>query len=138
MSRSYMCSGSVSPSRFVKADTTKTGGYVLQATDGAGSAGDLVVGISQSGTRSAPIPGLNDGFAGIADVNTIEVLTETDEGWVQSGAAFAFGARLKSNADGKAIAVSADGDNYGAVAMQSADAADKLVKVRVMIGQRAS
>jgi len=133
MSRSFMCGGNVSPARFVKPDTSETGGVVLQC-----GAGERPIGISQPGTRNPPISGLDDGYAGIDNVNTIIVYTETDEAWLQSGGSFSFGALLKSDSSGRGVNAGSDADIYGAVALQSATAADQLVRVRVRIADRAS
>ena len=132
MSLSMMANGNISPSRFLKLDATKVGGYVIQATAGSGSHGDPVIGISQPGVRQPPISGLDDGFAGIQDVNAIEVFTTNDECWVQCGAAVTFGDYLKSDANAKAITASSSGDFVGAQALQTSTAADQLVRVRVM------
>ena len=62
------CGGNIKPSRFVKADTVAYS--VLVATDGSGSAGDVVFGVSQKQVWLPPlgIPGgtnaLDDGYAG--------------------------------------------------------------------------
>lgn len=114
MSRSFMPSGNITPSRFVKIDTSKAGGYVLQA-----GAGDVVIGIAQPGTRQAPFPGLDDGYAGIADVNIIEVHTEQDHCWVEAGGTITNGDLLKSGSGGVAVTAASDGDYYGARALQS-------------------
>ena len=130
MSRSFMCAGNIAPSRFVKADSSKTGGFVLQA-----GAGEAVVGISQTGVRQPPISGLDDGYAGINNTNAIEVLTETDEGWLELGGTVSFGDLLKADASGKGVASSSDGENYGALSLESGTSG-KLIRVRVRIGSR--
>lgn len=131
MSMSFMPSGNISPSRFVKLDTSKVGGYCAQA-----GSGDKVIGVSEPGVRQPPISGLDDGFAGIADSNAIEVLTTNDEGWIECGAAVTFGDLLKPDSNGKGITAGTDGDFFGAIALQTSTAAGQLVRVRVQIGYR--
>lgn len=131
MSMSLMPSGNIAPSRFVKLDASKVGGYGLQA-----GAGDVVFGVSEPGVRQPPIAGFDDGFAGIADSNAICVYTEKDECWLECGAAVTYGDFLKSDTNGKGITASADGDYYGAQALQTSTAAGQLVRVLVKSGYR--
>lgn len=131
MSMSRMPSGNIAPSRFVKIDSTKAGGYVAQA-----GAGDVVFGISEQGVRQPPITGLDDGYAGILDSNSIVVFTEKDECWIECGAAVTEGDLLKSDANGKGITAGSDGDYYGAQAEQTSTAAGQLVRVVVKSGYR--
>lgn len=127
MSRSFMPNGNIIPSRFVKQDTSTLGGYVLQA-----GASDTPIGVSQPGTHQPPIPGLDDGFAGIQNVGMpIEVFMSGDECWLEIGAAVTLGDFLKPSTNGVAITASADGDIYGAIALQSGTASGQLIKVRV-------
>lgn len=127
MSRSYLCNGNVTPSRFVKLDTSTAGGYVLQA-----GATDKPIGVSQSGTRQPPIEGLDDGYAGVQNVNTIEVLESEDEGYLEIGAAVTLGDYLKPSTGGVGITASSDADIYGAIALQSGTASGQLIRVRVL------
>lgn len=127
MSRSYLCNGNVSPSRFIKLDTSKTGGWVLQA-----GAGDVPIGVSQPGVRQPPLAGLDDGYAGVQGVNQIESLEAEDEGWLQAGAAVTLGDLLKPDSSGRGVTASSDGNVYGALALETATAADQLIRVRVL------
>lgn len=129
MSYSYMCGGNVAPSRFVKFDSTQgVGGVVVQA-----GAGEAVIGISQPGVRQPPLAGLDDGYAGIQNVNQIIVFTVGDICWVEAGGNITQGNLLKSDSSGRAVATTADGDIYGAIAEESNTlGAGYLVKVRVL------
>lgn len=133
---SRYCGGNVKPMRFVKQDTVRS--KVLQATDGAGSAGDPIFGVSQDGTWQPPVgtPGggtaLDDGYAGIVGSPPITVFMAGAETYILSGAAFAQDDFLKSDSDGRAITASSGGDNIGAIALEPATAANQKVKVRVV------
>lgn len=127
--------GNIKPSRFVKQDTANQGG-VLAATDGSGSAGDPVFGISQKPTWQVPlgVPGgnaLDDGYAGTVNSPPITVFMDGAECYIVSGAAFAIDDALKSDSDGRGITASSSGDNIGAIALEAATAAGQLRKVRV-------
>lgn len=131
MSMSFMPSGNIIPSRAVKHDSSQTAGYILQA-----GAGDRAIGISQTGTRQPPIVGFDDGYAGIQNINAVEVLTQDDEGWCEIGGAVSFGDYLKPSTNGVLITASADGDQYCCVALQSGTASGQLIKMKVQIGFR--
>lgn len=131
MAQSYAPNGNISPNRFVKADTTTTGGYVVQA-----GAGDPVLGVSQPGTRQAPLSGLDDTYAGVAGGPHVEVATPGDRTWLQTGGAVTWGDYLKSDSSGRGVTASSDGDWYGARALQTGTAADQLVEVEIIIGMR--
>lgn len=119
--------GDILPRRFVKQGTTA--GVLLQA-----GAGEPPVGISASGTHTANVAGFDDGKAAVAGEN-VRTYRETDQVCdIEAGAAFSIGARLKSDASGRGIAVSANNDQYGAVALAAAAAAGDFVPVRIQMG----
>jgi hypothetical protein len=120
--------GNIAPRRFVKQSTTAPN-TVLQA-----GAGDKVFGISQTSSRNAPYLTLDDGFTAIAG-EPVRVFGPGEIAPLQYGGTVTAGQRLKSDANGKGIATTADGDEYGAVALQSG-IADEIGEVRVEIGQR--
>lgn len=131
MSQSFVTNGNVTPCRFVKLDTTKTGGYCLQA-----GSGDRPIGVAQPGTRQPPMAGLDDGFAGVAGVNEIIVFTETDVCAVEIAASVTAGDYLKPDTNGRAVTASSDGDQYGAIALQSGTALGQLVRCKIATGFR--
>jgi hypothetical protein len=131
---SYVAGGNIAPSRFVTASSGANS--VVQADAGAGSAGDIVMGISGQWQRNLPWTPTQDGYCAIAGEN-VRVYTEEEVCYLEIADTIAFGGRIKSNVDGKGIPVSADGDNIGAVAQESG-IAGQLIKVQVRIGQRAS
>ena len=127
MSRSYIAGGNVAPSVFVTPDTSVVGGQVVQA-----GAGDKVFGISQPGTRQAPLAGLDDGFCAIAGQGLM-VLDAKDVGWLQIGGTVTFGDFLKPTTGGVGVTTTSDGDFYGARALESGVSGD-LINVEVMFG----
>jgi|SRR5882672_2632944 len=128
----YIAAGNVAPSRFVKVDTVghPNGGYVIQCV---GS--DLPVGISCQGTRNPPYEGLDDGYAAISGEN-LRTYSATEECLLQCGTTtFTAGQYLKPDATGRGVAATADGDMYGALAMENGPGDGvTLVHVRVVFG----
>ncbi len=127
MSRSYIAGGNIAPSVFVTPDTSVVGGQVLQATSG-----DKIIGISQPGTRQAPLPGLDDGYCAIATQGLV-VYDIKDVAWLQIGGTVTFGDFLKPTTGGVGISTTSDGDYYGARALESGVSGD-LIQVEVMFG----
>ena|SRR5579859_2244988 len=127
MSRSYIAGGNIAPSVFVTPDTTVPGGQVVQA-----AATDKVVGISQPGTRQAPLPGLDDGYCAIATQGLV-VYDENDVCWLQIGGTVTVGDFLKPTTGGVGITTTTDGDFYGARALESGVSGD-LINVEVRFG----
>ena len=134
MSRSYTANGNIKPYRFVRMDTTADF-KVLAATDGSSSHGTENIGISQPGTRKPPLSPLDDGYAAIAG-EEILVWEENDECLLITGAAVTNGDNLKSDSDGRGITGSVSGNYIGAVAMQTATAANQLIKVKVTVRRK--
>lgn len=137
MSDSRYCNGNVKPNRFVKQDTTARM-KVLQATDGSGSHGDQIFGISDQGVWQPPlvIPGgsqpLDDGYVGTASSPPITVWKEGAEVYILSGASFSVDDRLKADSDGRGITASVTADNVGAIALEAATAANQRRLVRII------
>lgn len=121
---SRKANGNVAPSRFVKLDSSDDG-LCLQADAGA-----VVFGVSQPGTRRTPYGSLDDGYAAIAGEDLL-VYGPGEWPMLELAAACSNGERLKSDADGKGTPVTADKDEYGAVA-QASGAAGELIPVLVV------
>lgn len=135
------CGGNVKPYRFVKADTVAYS--ILQATDGAGSAGSIVFGVSDKGTWLPPVnigstAYFDDGYAGTTASPPITVFLSGAECFILSGAAFAVNDYLKADSDGRGITAGTTADNIGALALEPATAANQLIKCRVLTGTRAA
>lgn len=122
MIRSFKASGNVTPSRFVKLSSTDN--VVAQA-----GAGEAIIGVSQAGTRNAPYSSLDDGYAA-ADGEDLEVFGDNEVCWLELGAAATVGARLKSDANGAGTPVTANNDEWGAVALVAGASGD-LIQVEV-------
>ncbi len=113
-------SGNINPSRFV----TKSGAYtVAQATAGA-----VAIGISQEGSREAPLPGASS-LAAVAG-DPIRVYGDTENCLLEAGDVCANGALLKPDATGRGV-TAATGEKYYAVAERGAAAAG--VKMQVLM-----
>lgn len=119
--------GNIAPHRFVK-QSTAADNKCAQC-----GANDIPVGISQRGTRNAPLTGWDDGYAAIAG-ESLQIYGLKETCMLELGGTVTRGARLKSDADGKGVTASqGSGDNYGAIAGQSGTAGT-LIEVQVQIG----
>lgn len=113
VSYSKVANGSISPSRFVRLDTTADG-KVLQS-----GAGERIFGISQEGTRNVPGSGLgmDDGFAAKIGEN-IRIYGPGDMGaMLELGGTVVVGARLKADANGAGVSTTTADDEIGAIAI---------------------
>ncbi len=122
---SFVATGNITQSRFVKLDSGVTG-HVAQA-----GAGDSPIGVSVQGTRNPSYPGLQDGFAAVSGEN-IRVYLSNEECMIEVDAAYNPGQLLKPSTGGIATASNADGEIYGAILLDAATAANQLVKCRVV------
>lgn len=123
-----MANGDIYPSRFVKPDVSADF-KCLQAT-----ANSDIIAVSQVGSNYPPLSDLvTDAKAAEAD-QWIQLFGDGDTCLVEAGDAITRGAKLKSDAVGRAVSIAAAGttlQNYGAVALQSATAAGELILVQV-------
>ena len=123
--------GTIRPHRFVKLDGSNdfTG---LEA-----DANDIVIGISQVGGNRPPLDDLvSTNNAAIAG-ETFRLFGEGDICLIEAGDTFAHGARLKSDNDGRGVAITTTGttiQHFGARALEAATAVGQLVRAQVMIG----
>jgi len=129
-SYSKVADGNIAPSRFV----TFTGAgqdRVVQATAGAGSAGDPIYGISQPGPRNTPLAPLDDGFCAIKDETLMIYGAPNKDVILELGGTVAQGDKLKSNASGQGITTTTTADNIGAIAEEAGVSGD-LIRVQVI------
>jgi hypothetical protein len=128
----YLAGGNIYPSRFVAASTTQNN-RVVQATT-AGSGPQQPVGISQPGTKRAPIPGASQLAAEAGDA--IKVYGEGEQCLLEYGATVTAGQWLVPDADGKGVPMAASGNaqTHGAMAMESGSAGE-LHRVTVKLGK---
>src|SRR6202044_4203627 len=102
-SYSKLCSGNVSPSRFV---VLQSDGTVQQATANADCWG-----ISQPSPHNLPMSGWDDGYAGTATSPPINIYGPgDDEAPLQISATVTAGQRLKSNSNGEGTPCTTTGD----------------------------
>lgn len=120
---SFKAAEDIGPSLFVRV----SGNREVSLCD----AGDLAIGVSQEGTREAPIPGVTTPLAA-AQGEPIHVYTMSEPCEVVAGGSIDAGDYLKPNADAQAV-VASEGDTYSAVALSDASSGEK-VKVQVQGG----
>jgi hypothetical protein len=128
-SNSAIAAGNIKPKRFLKQGAVP--GTVLQA-----GAGEAVYGISHDGTRNLPLEGWDDGFHAKAGENCGVYGNGCKQVPITAGGVVAVGDYLKADADGRAVAASADRDAYGAIARTTATAAGQEIMVDVVLGER--
>ena len=124
----FKAGGTIRTYRFLKLDTSANA-TVLEA-----NAGEITIGISPEGAQDAPIPGASANAAEDGDhlyyhQNGNEALLEIGSGGCTAGDF------LKSDADGKGVTSSSDGEWYGAIAFETAAAGEKA-RVLVQAGYR--
>ncbi len=133
MAGSYVAGGNILPSVFVSQSVT-----LNRTVTASQSADQTVIGISGMSTHLPPLLGLDDTFHAIAGMNC-QVFGPGDElAYLTVGsAAVTVGDFLKPDAGnlGKAITASADGDFYGAKALDSG-AVGQIIAVKPMLGFR--
>lgn len=123
---SWVAESDVSPSKFLKASgTTKD-----HRCEHAG-AGDSIVGVSQEGTREAPIPGITAVHALAGEGVMVYGIGDVCE--VVAAGTITSGARVASDGNGDAVAAAA-GDKYGGRALASAVAGER-VRIQVQPGE---
>lgn len=128
-SDSGVAEGTIRPCRFVKAGTDE--GRVLEA-----DAGEMALGISFKGTRrsdyvdTTAAPGIlaNSG-------EPLSWYTAGSRCQLEIAGTIAFGGLIKSDADGKGVASSSDGEIYGARALADG-VSGEVIPVEVITGIR--
>lgn len=121
--------GDIYPCRFVK-QSAAADFNVLQA-----EANDPIKGISQNGTNLPPIPDVTSDKAAVAG-QQLRVHTAPEGCLLELGGTVTASDRLKSDADGKGVAIATTGttpQRYGAVAQQGGVSGEKVL-VEVVIG----
>ena len=121
---SFMASGDIRPSRFV----TISGDHQVAESN----ANDKIIGISQQGTRDAPIPSASALAA--ASGETLKVYGDTQECSLELGVTVTAGMDLKSDADGQGVAITQGATNQevGATALACGVSGD-IVRVQVQL-----
>lgn len=123
----FVAGGNIYPCRFVDYSAAYK---VTQA-----GAGAKCFGVSQVGTRIAPLPDVTSAYAAI-DGEQVSVFQDEDETLLELGGTVTAGAELKSDSNGKGVVLAGSGsENIGAVALEAGVSGD-LIKVRVHRGTR--
>lgn len=123
---SKVAAGNITPSRFVKLDTSADG-KVSQC-----GAGEQTFGVSQEGTRKAPLSGWDDGYAAIAGEN-VRVYSAPEDVYcfLEVAGVTSPGDKLKSDGSGLGAVTTSANDHIGAVAEEAATA-NQLCRVRLL------
>ena len=123
----FIAGGNIIPSRFVKWDLGSDHS-VVQAT-----ANTKIQGVSQSGSREAPIPGVTPVYAA-ANGEQLRVHGDGEVCLLTAGATVAAGDDLKSDSTGRGVVVTAGTttQEIGAQALQSG-AVNELILVQVRL-----
>lgn len=127
-SPNYIANGNIAPSRFVKTDSS-VDNRVLQC-----GTNERPSGISQEGGREAPLPAVSTMYAGKAG-DPLLVYGEGDTCLLELGGDVAAGDYLKSDTDGKGVAVASSGataQEVGARALTSGASGNKI-RVQVLL-----
>ena len=122
---SYIAGGTIAPSRFV----THSQANDFEVTQAA--ANDKIAGISQEGTRTAPIPDVSTNEAAQSG-ETLQVYGDGEDCLLELGGAVNPGDELKSDADGKGVQIAAGAtvQQIGAIALEGG-ASGELIRVQV-------
>ena len=125
------CSGTIVVASFVKLDTAHNNSIMQSGANG------IVFGVSQLGSRAAPIPDIvaDPPQAGLAG-ESIRAYRDGEFCLLHIGASVTTGDKLKADASGFGTpCVSSVGtkENYGAIALESGSAGE-YIKVLVTIG----
>ncbi len=116
--------GNIYPCRFVKLDASNDFGG-LQA-----GANEKPIGITLDGTNLPAVSGLITATYHAVSGEVIRMLGEGDVGLLELGGTVVNGDRLKSDANGKGVAIAATGttiQNVGARALQGGDSGHKIL-----------
>jgi hypothetical protein len=121
--------GNILPCRFVKMspDADHTG---LQAGDN-----DVVIGCSHEQSNYPPLSDIVSTHYAAQTGQYFRLLGDGDYALIEAGAAFDRGTRLKSDSNGRAVAIATTGtvrQNIGAIALASATEAGEKVPVQIL------
>lgn len=124
---SFRASGNILPSRFVKISGPKT---VAQAGDN-----EEIIGVAFEGTQKAPLADLVSTAHAAEAGQSVAVYSVGEICLVEAGGAVNAGALVRSDSQGRAVAVESTGTtirNYGGIALEPATAAGQKIQILVM------
>ena len=124
-SYSKTANGNIAPSRFVILDTTNFGNVTQCALNG------IPYGVSQPGTRNAPYPGLDDGYAAIAGDHLFIYGPPDKDIMLELGGTVAIGDHLESDSSGRGVTTTTTGQWIGAIA-QAPGTIGQLIPVQLV------
>lgn len=125
-----LADGTIRTSRFVKIGTEDFEGLEADANE-------KIIGISQDGSRTAPLSDVISVNEAAQDGESFRLFGDGEQCLLEAGGSFSAGGLLKSDADGKAVAIATSGttlQRYGAVALQDSGGDGEKVQVQVDIG----
>ncbi len=126
---SWQASGDIRPSRFVK----RTGAYTVAEC----GANEVMVGVSTEGSNYPPLPSQSELAAANGDPCSILWIGDGQQDdrpvLLTIGANVTQGALLKSDSQGRGVAVASNNDPYGAIALQSGSTGESI-QVRLLFG----
>jgi len=127
----FVANGDIRPCRFVKHDTSIAAAAVLEA-----DADERPIGISMEGTEQFPATGNSANAASAGKELDVHIIGDMCLLELGTGGATVDGL-LKSDADGKGVAATADAEWVGAIALETGIAGEKI-RVLPVLFQRAS
>jgi hypothetical protein len=127
MSFALQANGNIKPCRFVKRDTTTSGGYALQAA----ASTDKVLGVSGPSQRFFPYAAIQDGFHAIKGENCTIYMSgnpppDGSNIMLQLGGTVTNGDSLTSDSDGQGVTTTSGSAWAGAVALASGVSGDRI------------
>lgn len=124
---SFRASGNILPCRFVKVSGAKT---VAQAGDN-----EEIIGVAFEGTQKPPLADLVSTAYAAETGQSVAVYSVGEICLVEAGGAVSAGGLVRSDSQGRAVAVETTGTtirNYAGVALEAATAAGQKIQILVM------
>lgn len=130
----FLADGDINPSRFVGPSLSNPNRVVQCDPFGDGGKSAAPIGVSQQGTKAAPIPSASTLAAAQGD--PIKVYGDGEQCLLEYGGTVTQGDYLVPDTDGKAVTMQTSGEvqSYGAIALESGSSGDKR-RVLVKIGK---
>jgi hypothetical protein len=123
----FTARGNIVPATFVKLDTATNFGVL------AAGAGDQIVGIASEAGREPPLPSVSTVYAA-QNGEECHVRGQGEVCLLTIGGSVSPKDRLKSDASGFGVATTTNGDEYGAIALESG-ASGQQIMVQVVTGR---
>jgi hypothetical protein len=127
---SFQASANIAPSRFVKVSGNKQVAH-------AGNNGEII-GVAQEGSNRAPLQDMVSTVYAAETGQSVAVYGPGEMCLVEAGGTVSAGQLLKSDADGRAVAIATTGttvQNYGAIALEGGASGEKILCLVVPLGK---